>query len=404
MFCFSYSFAQNTLPSSGNVGIGTTNPTTELDVVGNTNLGGNVTIDSSVIVKDSATFQKKLTVNQDLKIKGTSVFVDDAKFKSELKVLGTAKMKDKLVVDGLTRMNGDANVFGNFRIKSLADSTFSTNRLLSINPNGRIVLSNLTIPQDDTFVCNYVTPWVFANGITTDDDIALCPNFKSVTIGGNLIIGGITRLNTTAIGVAADNEIQLNMRSVGKEVGFRLLTIPSTATTTTKYAFQNRVTTANIIAYSVTNHSTNQDVLKILGNGNIRIEQNASDLLKTITITDNVSGKDVFRLWSDGHIWATELDLALKEDFPDYVFESDYSLMALDELEKYITKNKHLPNIPSAKEVKKEGLSVGKMQVKQMEKIEELTLYIIAINKKVEKIEAENDVLKQRINKLQDEK
>ena len=85
IFCLAYSFAQNTLPTSGNVGIGTTNPTTELEVIGNTNLSGTVTIDSAVTVRDSATFQKKLTVNQDLKIKGTSVFIDDARFKSELK-------------------------------------------------------------------------------------------------------------------------------------------------------------------------------------------------------------------------------------------------------------------------------------------------------------------------------
>ena len=51
--------------------------------------------------------------------------------------------------------------------------------------------------------------------------------------------------------------------------------------------------------------------------------------------------------------------------------------MPLNQLSKYIKENKHLPNIPSAKKVEKDGLSIGEMQVKQMEKIEELTLYTI---------------------------
>ena len=68
--------------------------------------------------------------------------------------------------------------------------------------------------------------------------------------------------------------------------------------------------------------------------------------------------------------------------------------MSLTELEKYIKENKHLPNIPTATQVKENGLNLGDMQVKQMQKIEELTLYIIDLNKRMEKMEAENKQLK----------
>jgi hypothetical protein len=74
----------------------------------------------------------------------------------------------------------------------------------------------------------------------------------------------------------------------------------------------------------------------------------------------------------------------------DYVFEKDYKLKSLPELEKYINQNKHLPNVPSAKEIEANGQSVGKIQVTQMEKIEELTLYIIEMNKRMQKLEEEN--------------
>ncbi|MDF3027281.1 MAG: hypothetical protein K0S23_1588 [Fluviicola sp.] len=66
----------------------------------------------------------------------------------------------------------------------------------------------------------------------------------------------------------------------------------------------------------------------------------------------------------------------------DYVFAPEYKLMSLPELEKYVTENKHLPNIPSAEEVVKEGMDVGQMTAKLLEKVEEMSLYIIEQNKK----------------------
>jgi hypothetical protein len=70
----------------------------------------------------------------------------------------------------------------------------------------------------------------------------------------------------------------------------------------------------------------------------------------------------------------------------DYVFSKDYKLNSLTELELYIKETKHLPNIPSEKEIIEQGLNVGEMQKLQMEKIEELTLYIIQLKKELEEI------------------
>lgn len=130
----------------------------------------------------------------------------------------------------------------------------------------------------------------------------------------------------------------------------------------------------------------------------LAISADATQITKSLIVKDIVSGKDVFRVLSDGHVWATELDLALKEDFPDYVFDNSYKLMSLVELEKYIIKNKHLPNIPTATQIKEKGMRVGEMQVKQMEKIEELTLYVIELSKQIELLKIENEKLKVSIN------
>ncbi|GGH71672.1 hypothetical protein HNQ91_003275 [Filimonas zeae] len=71
----------------------------------------------------------------------------------------------------------------------------------------------------------------------------------------------------------------------------------------------------------------------------------------------------------------------------DYVFDSSYQLKPLPQVEKYIQHNKHLPEVPSAEEVKKEGIEVGESQAMLLKKIEELTLYIIEQHKKQEALE-----------------
>ncbi|MDT8411010.1 MAG: hypothetical protein RQ875_00995 [Vicingaceae bacterium] len=73
--------------------------------------------------------------------------------------------------------------------------------------------------------------------------------------------------------------------------------------------------------------------------------------------------------------------------FPDYVFESTYKLMPLNELEKYIKTNKHLPKMPTAKEVEKNGADIGEINRLLVEKIEELTLYILEQDKRIKKLE-----------------
>ena len=77
--------------------------------------------------------------------------------------------------------------------------------------------------------------------------------------------------------------------------------------------------------------------------------------------------------------------------WPDYVFSASHNLPSLKDLDKFIQANKHLPNIPSAAEVEKNGLELGDMQKRMMEKIEELTLYIIQQQKEL-------DVLKHKVN------
>lgn len=73
----------------------------------------------------------------------------------------------------------------------------------------------------------------------------------------------------------------------------------------------------------------------------------------------------------------------------DYVFAPDYSLMPLQEVEQFVKTNRHLPDIPSEQEVLDKGIDVAEMNALLLKKVEELTLYIIEIEKQVEALKNE---------------
>jgi hypothetical protein len=103
-----------------------------------------------------------------------------------------------------------------------------------------------------------------------------------------------------------------------------------------------------------------------------------------------------FKLAVEGKIGAREVKVTLENPWPDYVFNKEYPLLDIAALDKYITINKHLPGIPSSKEIKEnKGIELGQMTAKLLEKIEELTLYVIQLKK-------ENDEIKVKLNALSD--
>lgn len=109
-----------------------------------------------------------------------------------------------------------------------------------------------------------------------------------------------------------------------------------------------------------------------------------------------ITGATGYKVAIDGKVIAEELRINLSNAWPDYVFDSSYDLMPLDQLESAINENKHLPGIPSAEDVQNNGLIVGEMQTKMMEKIEELTLYILELNKELIHVKKELDHIKSK--------
>lgn len=94
----------------------------------------------------------------------------------------------------------------------------------------------------------------------------------------------------------------------------------------------------------------------------------------------------------NGSAIATSMTVKLNANWPDFVFAKTYGLRPLSEVENYIKANAHLPEVPSAAQVAQEGINLGEMDATLLKKIEELTLYLIEQNKKLDaqhrKIEA----------------
>ena len=100
----------------------------------------------------------------------------------------------------------------------------------------------------------------------------------------------------------------------------------------------------------------------------------------------------------EGSVGARKIVVKPTGGWSDFVFATDYQLPTLDEVEEFIETNKHLPDIPSESEVYENGIDVGAMNAKLLQKIEELTLYMIDLNKKVEQLDEENRQLRSELN------
>jgi hypothetical protein len=109
-----------------------------------------------------------------------------------------------------------------------------------------------------------------------------------------------------------------------------------------------------------------------IGTSNVDCGANCDDY--RLFVTDGIKTEKV------------KVEVASTAGWADYVFEKGYNLQNLKEVEDYIKENKHLPNVPSAKEVVEDGVNLGEMDAILLRKIEELTLYIIDLEKKVEEL------------------
>lgn len=193
----------------------------------------------------------------------------------------------------------------------------------------------------------------------SDDNLALFAN-TGFSDGGGIALG-------------ADNSTGVNSGIVRVVAGGSK---SSLSTTSPETAF-------DILLYDQNNYS---GLVSVYKNGKVLI----GDQTGLINTTSD------YRLYVETGIITEKLKVAIASTtnnaWADYVFEDNYELKSLNEVENYITTNKHLPDVPSAKEVSENGIDVASMDATLLRKIEELTLYVIEQQKEI-------NALKQQLNK-----
>lgn len=131
------------------------------------------------------------------------------------------------------------------------------------------------------------------------------------------------------------------------------------------------------------NSGSSSSLLYVKQNGNVGI--GTASPQSTLAVNGAITSKKV----------TVEL-----EGWPDFVFHPAYTFPTLHELELFIKKNRHLPGIPPGKEVAAQGIDLGEMQAKLLQKVEEMTLYLIELNKQLEK---QQDIIEQQQAQLEEQ-
>ncbi|MFT7612004.1 MAG: cytoskeletal protein CcmA (bactofilin family) [Parvicellaceae bacterium] len=288
----------NEINSTGMVGIGTTTPTKELEVNGETRLNGKVKIIDDTEIEENLKVKKKVFVEQDLKVTGDAAFQSDVKIHDELKVIGETKL------EGNAKLQQDVQIAGELKLESL-NAPAGAEVPLSVDENGVVKKADKSAHLHFLYEPDPVALFCAKYG----------PRWVSETdAGGN---SGIIY-----------TELPCNTR-----VG--------------------------------------------IGTKDVKIG---------------------YKLGVHGKIICEEVEVKLKANWPDYVFEENYELMPLDSVSKFINEKKHLPGVPSSKSIEeKEAVGLGEMNRILLEKVEELFLHSIKMNEEVQRLNLEIELLKQKV-------
>jgi hypothetical protein len=256
---------------------------------------------------------------------------------------------------GYLRATGDDFLLSTNVLNTTGKLTFATKSTerMYIHPDGEITI-------------NTASPYVgYKLGVNGD-----------VHISSQLTIGTTTADASAQVTLSGDDDVMvidgtapyITMKDAGSEVGFL------------------QASGNDLKIGTFTLNDNGRLIFRTNGFDRGMVDENGNFLIGNPNSVTPATG---FKLSVDGKVMCEELRVEVSP-WADYVFDEDYKLITFAELEAFIEANKHLPGIPSAAVIESEGLEVGVMQAKMMEKIEELTLMVIQLNARIAELESVN--------------
>ena len=362
----------------GNVGIGTSSPSTKLHVVGNTYLNGNLGLGtSSPSVRLHVVGNTYLNGNVGIGTENPSTklhVVGNTYLDGNLSLvngnfgLGTSSPTTRLHVVGNTYLNGDVGI-----------GTSSPSGKLHVVGNAFFTgTGNVGIGTTSPSAKLHVVGTTFLNGnvgVGTTSPTGMFNVVGTTILNGNVSIGA----NYTT----SDKFIVVGTTSLNGNVGIGA----NSLTSTRLYVVGNTILSGNVDIGS-TNSNTN---LHVSGSTHF-------DKYVVIGTPPPPSSPIIYYLVVAGGIQAREI-LVQANTGADFVFDPNYHLRPLEEVEQFITENRRLPDIAPADSMVQHGVNMGEFQIQLLQKIEELTLYIIEQDKRAKNLEQKIEILKRQIEK-----
>lgn len=362
---------ENVISENGNVGIGTgsTAPTARLTVAGSTRIDSTLTVNDSVFMASSA------RVGADLKVDGD------------------------LYLPNIQQLN-----------------SINTENILFSGENGRTFMFPASRVIDFVYSRNcsgangIVPSPTWANG--PNKIFSECPEVK-VGIGNsaptrNLDVTGDIKASahlwangSISIGSDLNTFSKLSIVNTNRTAAIQANTVGNTKPYQRLMFFEYNNADTKIL--EVVNTTTGTSPIVLHSNGAMDIH-NGTDRIFHLGTEGSLElksgGLQTFKVETNGMIRGRRMKLDL-QTWADYVFEPTYQLMPLSEVEAFVKKEKHLPNVPSEQALISEGADVMEMNKILMEKVEELTLYLIQQNKEMIQQNKNTEELKKQLEALE---
>jgi hypothetical protein len=370
LFLSSQSFSQeNVISENGNVGLGTTNPTSRLTVA------GSARIDSTLVVSDSVTMSSSASVGEDLKVNGNlylpNIPIVSAIQNQYILLTNSEGLTEKSSITELNRILYSKNCSAVGGVVQSPTWANGPNKLFSECPEVRVGIGTIN------------------------------PAYSLDVIGSSKILGHLWTQASLSVGANDNPFSKFNLVNTNRTAAIQISTVGNTKPYQRLMYFEYDNQDTKI--FEVKNTVSNYTAFSLKSNGEMDIHNGTAPIFHLGTDGKLSLGNgtmQTFQVETTGMIRGRRMKLDLNT-WADYVFEEDYQLMPLSEVEAFVKKEKHLPNVPSEQELKADGADVMELNKMLMEKVEELTLYLIQQNKNTEELKNQLEALQVKITELE---